>query len=109
MQDELVRMGQQFRKNIVNGGSQIIVKDREDLRGLPPDFFGTHPAKPDGSILLTTNPGDAFPVITYAQSASLRGRMFHAYMNQGYPNNRELLEQMAAKRNELAHVLGYDS
>ncbi|MFL6447863.1 MAG: hypothetical protein ACJ746_09270 [Bryobacteraceae bacterium] len=109
MQDELVRMGQQFEKNIVDGGSQVVVKDQEDLRGVLPDFFRTHPGRPDGSVILSTDHGDAFAMMRYAQSASLRNRMFHAYMNQGYPGNRELLRQIAAKRNELAHVLGYDS
>jgi thimet oligopeptidase len=109
LRNELVGMGQQFQKNMVDDGSQIVVKRREDLRGLPPDFFRTHPGQPDGSILLTTDPGTAFPVITYAQNALLRAKMLHAFVNQGYPANRELLRQIAAKRAELTHALGYDN
>jgi thimet oligopeptidase len=109
MQDELVRMGQQFEKNIVDGGSQISVKGREDLRGLPPDFFATHRTQPDGSILLNTDPNTALLVMTYAQNALLRRKMMHAFTNRGYPANRELLRDIAAKRNELAHLLGYDA
>jgi thimet oligopeptidase len=35
--------------------------------------------------------------------------MVNAYLNKGYPANRELLRTIAAKRNELAHLLGFDS
>jgi len=60
-------------------------------------------------VTLTTDPPDMMPVMTFATSAALRERMFLAYNTRAYPQNRQLLLDLLATRQEIASVLGFRS
>ena len=62
-----------------------------------------------GRVTLTTDPPDMMPVMTFAASAALRERMFLAYNTRAYPDNRQLLLDLLATRQEIASVLGFRS
>ncbi len=63
----------------------------------------------DGPVVLTTDPPDMAPVMTYAASASLRRRMYLAYNGRAYPANRQVLLDLLAGREEMAGLLGFRS
>lgn len=107
LRDELVLIGQEFARHIRDGKTEVIAESTAELDGLPADFIENHQANSDGKIILTTDYPDAIPVMTYAKSEDLRQRMYFAINNKAYPENMAVLDQMAAKRYELANLLGY--
>lgn len=108
LQEELVRIGQEFDKNIVAGGRDFIVPEgHAGLAGLPADFLAAHPEREDGSVVLTIDPQDRLPVMTYAESGELRRTYSAASQNRAHPENAPVLERLLRKRHELAQVLGY--
>ncbi|MGH9563561.1 MAG: M3 family metallopeptidase, partial [Terracidiphilus sp.] len=101
-----------FSRNIQEGGKTIEAAPNE-LEGLPADYIARHPAQKgeDGKerVTLTTDPPDMLPVMTFAASAALRERMFLAYNTRAFPQNRQLLLDLLATRQEIAGVLGFRS
>ncbi|MGI9035897.1 MAG: M3 family metallopeptidase [Pyrinomonadaceae bacterium] len=107
--DELVLIGQEFARHIRDSKDGVVVENVSELDGLPPDFIANHQPDADGKITLTTDYPDAIPVMTYARSEDLRKRMYFAMNNKAYPENMPVLDNLAAKRFELANLLGYET
>jgi thimet oligopeptidase len=107
LRDELVLIGQEFARNIRDDKKTVEVNDISELEGLPQDFIDSHQPDADGKIVLTTEYPDYLPVMMYAKSEGLRKRMYFAFNNRAYPQNMEVLNRLAAKRFELANLLGF--
>lgn len=107
--EELVLIGQEFARNIRDSKTEIIVDNESELNGLPQDFIANHKTNADGKIVLTTDHPDSVPVMTYAKNEDLRKRMYFAANNKAYPENMVVLDKLAAKRYELANLLGYET
>ena len=103
--EELVKIGQTFGRNIRDDVRQVTVNATE-LDGLPADWLAAHPAK-DGKVTVTTNTPDYLPVMIYAKSGKVREALWRAYRERAFPQNVEVLNAMLAKRHELATLLGY--
>ncbi|MGC1463880.1 MAG: M3 family metallopeptidase [Terracidiphilus sp.] len=97
-----------FSRNIQEGGKTIAAA-ADELDGLPADFLARHPLDSDGSVILTTDPPDMQPVMTFASSEALRERMFLAYNTRAYPANQQILLDLLATRQEIASILGFRS
>lgn len=108
LNEELVKIGQTFSKNIRDDVRTEHFTAAE-LEGLPKDWLEAHKPGADGKIAVTSNTPDYLPVMTYAKKASTRERVWRAYRNRGYPKNVEVLNNMLARRYELATLLGYES
>jgi thimet oligopeptidase len=98
----------EFSRNIQEGAKTVEVSEAE-LEGLPKDYLARHPLNAEGCAMLTTDPPDMQPVMTFAASAALRKRMFLAYNTRAFPVNRHLLLDLLATRQEIATVLGFHS
>jgi thimet oligopeptidase len=98
----------EFSRNIQEGGKTITAA-ADELDGLPADYLARHPLNADGSVMLTTDPPDMQPVMTFASSAALRERMFLAYNTRAYPSNQKILLDLLATRQEIASILGFRS
>ena len=96
-----------FQRNIAESQGKVVVKDKSELDGLPPDYIARHEPAADGTITLTTDEPDYRPVMTYAKSSELRHRMYLAYNGRAYPANTELLRQILKTRAEMAKELGF--
>jgi len=108
LSDELVRIGQEFDLNIAGDTRTVVVPGGVDgLRGLPKDFVDAHAA--DGEVVVSTDPTDYVPVMTYAASGELRRKLQFAYYNRATPRNLEVLDALMRTRHELATLLGYAS
>lgn len=112
LHDKATQLSLTFSRNIQEGGKTIEAAP-EELDGLPADYIARHPAQKTESgaerATLTTDPPDMMPVMTFAASAALRKRMFLAYNTRAYPENRQLLLDLLATRQEIASVLGFRS
>jgi thimet oligopeptidase len=112
LHDKATQLSLGFSRNIQEGGKTIEAAP-EELEGLPADYIARHPAQKaeNGAerVTLTTGPPDMMPVMTFATSAALREKMFLAYNTRAYPENRQLLLDLLATRQEIANVLGFRS
>jgi thimet oligopeptidase len=106
LREELVKIGQEFDRNIREDVRSIQAKPAE-LAGLPEDWLKSHPPAADGTVKVTINYPDYIPVMTYATSDDVRHRLFMEYNNRGYPKNVETLRRLLEKRSELAKTLGF--
>ena len=122
LHEKATRLALEFSRNIQEGGKTIEATPTE-LDGLPADYIARHQAQESEPgpemdvegrvtptpILLTTDPPDMQPVMTFASSAALRKRMFLAYNTRAWPANRQILLDLLATRQEIATVLGFRS
>jgi thimet oligopeptidase len=107
LRDTLVKIGQDFDRNIRGDVRTIQVASAADLDGLPADYIANHKPGADGKITLNINYPDYVPVMTYAKSDDVRHRLYMEYQNRAYPKNIEVLDRLIAQRHELANLLGY--
>jgi len=103
LNEELVRIGQEFQRNIRDDVRSIEVAP-EDLAGLPADYVRAH-----ASGVITTDYPDYIPFMTYSRSSAARERLWKVYRQRAHPKNLEVLDRMLARRHELARLLGYGS
>jgi len=103
---ELVKVEQDFAKNIREDVLEVSL-DPEQLAGLPPDYIRAHPADAGGKVHVTTNYPDLIPFMTYASDEPARNALATVNGKRAVPENIRLLEEMLAKRAELATLLGY--
>ena len=106
LQDELVKIGQDFDQNIAGDVRKLQV-NAADLDGLPEDFKRAHPADASGKITLTTDNTDYVPFMEYANSEPAKRAFFVLYRQRAYPKNIDVLAHMLQKRHDLANLLGY--
>jgi thimet oligopeptidase len=106
LQDELVRIGQQFEQNIAADVRKLEL-NASDLDGLPEDFKRSHPADASGKVTLSTDNTDYFPFMDYAKNEPARKQFYVLYRQRAYPKNIDVMAQLLDKRHELANILGY--
>jgi thimet oligopeptidase len=103
---ELVKVEQEFAKNIRDDVQEVVL-DPGQLDGLPPDYVAAHPLDATGKVHVTTNYPDLIPFMTYAADEAARKALAVVNGTRAVPANLRLLEQMLAKRAQLAALLGY--
>ncbi len=106
LNEELLKLGQSFNQNIAEDVRKVEL-DPKELAGLPEDFIKAHAPGANGKVVLTSNYPDYFPFMTYARDGKAREKVWRAYRQRAYPKNVEVLNQLIAKRHELATLLGY--
>ncbi|MBX5484880.1 MAG: Zn-dependent oligopeptidase [Myxococcaceae bacterium] len=104
--EELVKLGQQFGKNIAEDVQKVEL-DPKELDGLPADYVKAHPPGKNGKVTITSNYPDYFPFMSYAKNAKAREKVWRMYRQRAYPANMEVLKALIVKRHELATLLGY--
>jgi thimet oligopeptidase len=114
--DRSTELGMRFSRTVQDDVRRISVEDPEELRGLPGDFLERHGVREDEGrlradkpVVLTTDPPELAPVMTYAASRTLRRRMYLAYNDRGYPGNRQVLLDLLRTREAMAETLGFRS
>ncbi|GGY71525.1 Zn-dependent oligopeptidase [Cellvibrio zantedeschiae] len=107
LSEEINLIGQEFDKNYREGGKKIEIASLKELQGLPQDYIERHKPNAEGKIILTTDSPDYIPLMQYAKSDALRERAYRVYRSMAYPENKPVLENLLAKRYELAQLLGY--
>jgi len=108
LSDQATEEQSMFDRNI-SDDQKIVEADPSELDGLPQDYIDRHKPDANGKIHLTTDYPDAFPVLTFAKSDSLRKRMSIAFGTRAYPKNQDVLTSLMKTRYEIATLLGYPS
>src|SRR5207245_8142940 len=101
LNEELVRIGQEFQRNIRDDVRSIQVTD---LEGLPPDYARAH-----ASGRVTTAHPDYGPFLYFTRSSPAREQLWKVYRQRAHPGNLDVLDRMLTRRYELARLLGYES
>ena len=121
--DRMTQLSMTFSRTVQDDVRKIPIDNADDLLGLPQDYLARHgvraitqsAASPttqleaDAPVVLTTDPPEMTPVMSYAASPQLRRRMYLAYNDRGYPANKQVLLDLLAAREEMATLLGFRS
>jgi Zn-dependent oligopeptidase len=107
LNDEITAIGQEFDRNIREDVRYLTLASADELAGLPQDYIDAHAANEDGDIRISTQYPDFIPFMKYAENDSAREKLLTIYFNRAYPDNREILESLLARRYELAQLIGY--
>ncbi|WP_211240637.1 M3 family metallopeptidase [Hamadaea tsunoensis] len=106
LKEELVRIGQDFDRNIA-GDTRTESFSPQELAGLPDDFIAAHAPGADGRVEISTAYPDKLPFLTYATSSAARERLWRTDRLRGVPANVDSLAEMVRTRHELATLLGF--
>ena len=108
LKKELTEIGQEFDRNIIQGGKEFVIEDGLDgLAGLPEDYKKAHAPGEDGAVRISTDAQDRMPFMTFAERGDLRKAYHHLCNNRAVPENLGVLQTLLEKRHELATTLGY--
>jgi thimet oligopeptidase len=114
--DKMTELSMSFSRTVQDDVRKIEVGDANELKGLPEDYLMRHGVKvvdgdlgADAPVVLTTDPPEMSPVMSYAASRSLRRKMYLAYNDRGYPANKQVLLDLLTAREEMAELLGFRS
>ncbi len=108
LSEELVRIGQEFSRNIREDVRHVRVAPAE-LAGLPEDYRRAHPPGADGLVRISTDTPDYVPFITYSESRPAREALWRVYRQRAHPKNLEVLGRLLSCRHQLAGLLGHRS
>ena len=109
LREQLVKMGQNFDRNIREDHTTVVLDGVADLEGLPQDFIDHHKPGADGTITLSIEYPDYFPIMTYAKREAVRKKMYMAYQNRAYPRNMAVLDSILDLRYRLAQLIGFSN
>lgn len=114
--DRMTDLGMQFSRRVQDDVRRITVGDPESLRGLPQDYLARHGVTEqdgrlvaEGDVVITTDPPDLSPVMSYVADRELRRNLYLQYNDRGYPANKEVLIDLLQAREEMAELLGFRS
>jgi thimet oligopeptidase len=114
--ESMTELSMNFSRTVQDDVRKIEVGDAEELRGLPEDYLVRHcVTEVEGKlvarepVVLTTDPPEMSPVMSYAASRTLRRKMYLAYNDRGYPANKQVLLDLLKGREEMASLLGFRS
>jgi thimet oligopeptidase len=116
--DTMTQLSMSFSRAVQDDVRKIPVDNPNDLLGLPEDYLARHGIRSDSTdqhlvadapVVLTTDPPEMAPVMTYAINPQLRRRMYLAYNDRAYPANKQVLLDLLAAREEMASLLGFRS
>ncbi len=108
LKKELAQLETDFEANINQDNRTIVVK-REDLKGLDDDFIAALKRTADDTHILGVDYPTFFTVIENCSVEATRKALLNAFENRAYPANEKVLVSVIAKRDELAHLLGFES
>ncbi|MBN1419063.1 MAG: Zn-dependent oligopeptidase [Planctomycetes bacterium] len=95
-----------FQKNIRDYDEKVRLT-KDELRGLPDDFFAGREPEADGAYLLRLDYPTYMAVLQNAEEEETRLAFQTAYFRRGGKENVELLERILKMRAQRAHILGY--
>lgn len=114
--DKMTALSMSFSRAVQDDVRKIPVDNPDDLLGLPSDYLTRHGItesnghlSAEAPVVLTTDPPDMAPVMTYAINPQLRRRMYLAYNGRAYPANKQVLLDLLSAREEMAGLLGFRS
>ncbi len=111
LQERLVGLGIQFRKNIDDYEDYIEVS-RDELDGLPDSYIERLRRVENGGAVryrVGLDYPELHPFLDSAHDGELRRELFHKNHNKSADTNIEILEEALGVRSSMAALLGYES
>lgn len=105
--EKITALGQDFAKNIREDVRSITLNSVADLDGMPQDYIEQHLPDENGDITITTDYPDLFPLLRYAKNDEARLALYKQYLNRGFPDNDQVLNDIVRQRHTLATALDY--
>lgn len=105
---KLSELSVEFSKNIAEDAS-FITATKDELQGLEDDCIANLPKIDEGTYKLGTDYPTYSAVMQFCSVAQTRKKMYEVFVNRAYPKNKQVLENIIAHRDALAHLLGYAS
>lgn len=125
IQQELAELSTQFSNHVLDATQAFKLKltDPEEVVGLPPSALSlaAQTARTEGEENATAETGpwiftldypSYLPVLKYSQRRDLREKLYRAFITRassGELDNNPLIERILSLRQELAHILGYQT
>ena len=106
LRSTLTKLGQDHARNIRDDTRHITLDSEAELAGLPADYVKAHRPDVNGTIVITTNPPDMVPFMTYAASDRARKALQRESLDRAAPNV-QVLQELTKTRDQLARLLGY--
>lgn len=108
LKKELAALTVEFDSNIAKDATTVEL-NKEELAGLDEDFINALKKKDNGNYILTLDYPTYYTFMENNSVSEARKKMRRAFNNRAYPANKAILEKVIEKRDQLAHLLGYDS
>ncbi len=108
LKKEIDELSLQFAKNIATDNRTITVS-KDELAGLDDDFINTLKTSKDGEFILGVDYPTYFNVMENCTNSDTRKKLYLAFSNRAYPSNEQVLQNLLAKRDQLAKLLGFAS
>ncbi len=105
LRTRIIKLSQDYARNI-RDDVRTVRLPVSALDALPPDYRAAHPAGPDGTVQVTTDPPDHMPLMTYSRDKAARTALARAYYDRA-PGNITVFDELRAARHEFAVTLGY--
>ena len=96
-----------FQRLVSEDDSKLIVS-KEQLAGIDEAFIASLPKEGDLYVLAMNYPIQSM-VMSYCTNQETRKAYYKLFANRAYPANVPVLEELIAKRNEFAKLLGFES
>jgi thimet oligopeptidase len=106
---EINQLSLDFNQHIAEDTSAIIVNSKEELVGLDDDFIDALRLTRDGRYIVGVDYPTYFAVMERCTVSATRKALHEAFENRAYPINEPILQELIAKRDEYAVVLGYEN
>lgn len=104
----LAQFGLEFEQNIAEDTSTVQAS-ADELTGVHADFIANLKKNDDGFYVLGMEYPTYFTMMETCTNAEIRKKMYFAFNNRAYPANKQLLETIITKRDQLAKLLGFKS
>lgn len=107
IKDAISEIGNEFNKNIAAYQDFLIVSEAE-MEGLPEDYKAAR-KQPDGTYKVDLSYPSYLPFMKYSKSDKARKALYVKYNNRASDTNLDVLRNLLQKRQEMAHLLGYNT
>ena len=107
LSNKLTDLGSKFSENLNNDNTTVTITPAQ-AASLPASFVAKLKKDSSGDYTVDVNESTVLPFLNNETDAAARKTYYMAYNNRA-PGNVAVLEQAIAVRDELAHLLGYQS
>jgi thimet oligopeptidase len=107
LKNRISELGLEFNNNIAQYTDTLVVTEA-DMEGLPEAYKKAHYAG-DGRYKIDISYPSRRPFMRLSKSEAARKALSEKFLNRAADKNLQVIPQMVAARQELAHLLGYRS
>lgn len=105
---ELGKLGLKFETNIAADQTKLFFK-QEDLAGVNKEFINALEKNSAGEFVVGVDYPTYFTIMANCSIGETRKKLYIAFNNRAYPENKEILQEIIKKRDELSKLLGFKS